>query len=101
MVHRRLLISALQARRLNGGDSAAISGDRVLSVEWNGSVMMGGSYLNELLLQLALLARYVISVLRLCYEHDVRPSVRLSVRRSSVTLVDCDRAEQQKVEMGT
>jgi len=32
----------------------------------------------------------------LCYEHDVRPSVR-----PSVTLTDCDHAVQQKVEIGT
>ena len=37
---------------------------------------------------------------RLCYEHDVRLSVCLSVC-VSVTLEDCDHIAQQKVEMCT
>ena len=41
-------------------------------------------------------ATCLISMTRLCYEHDVCLSVTVSV-----TLVDCDYTVQQKVEMGT
>ena len=37
---------------------------------------------------------------RLCYEHDVRPSVRLSVS-PCVKLVECDHIVQQEVEIRT
>jgi len=39
----------------------------------------------------------------ICYVHDVRPSVRLSVTSVclNVTLVDCDHIVQQNVQMGT
>ena len=43
-------------------------------------------------------------MLRLCYEHDLSPTVRPSVRLSvclSVTMVDYDHVVQQKVEIGT